>query len=166
MVYFGCMRVGLWRHSSNIKQVIIPNFFHIVNAFSTGLPVDFCIYKKKDRQSRSFQTVKKACHCEERSDVAIRFSFWEGTDSHTSDIGHWFGMTGNGTAGRCEHRPLRSRKRHVQRAGRVARPYTCRKSPSGLFLISIPYFVRSRRTTDSIFAVPGNMSTAAARTAP
>ena len=30
----------------------------------------------------------------------------------------------------------------------------------------ISHFVRSRRTTDSIFAVPGNMSTAAARTAP
>ena len=58
MVYFGCMRVGLWRHSSNIKQVIIPNFFHIVNAFSTGFPVDFCIYKKKTGEAGLFRLSK------------------------------------------------------------------------------------------------------------
>ena len=30
------MKVGLCRHFPNIKQVIIPIFFHIVNGFSTG----------------------------------------------------------------------------------------------------------------------------------
>ena len=27
--------------------------------------------------------------------VAIRFLYTKKTDSHTSDIGHWFGMTGS-----------------------------------------------------------------------
>ena len=47
MVYFGCMRVGLWRHSSNIKQVIIPIFFHIVNGFSTGFAGGFLYSNEK-----------------------------------------------------------------------------------------------------------------------
>ena len=33
------------------------------------------------------------CHCEERSDAAIRSSQPKETDFHTSDIGHWRGMT-------------------------------------------------------------------------
>ena len=49
------------------------------------------------------------CHCEERSDAAIRSPQPEKTDSHTSDIGHWFGMTARraGNGGTHGSRPTR-----------------------------------------------------------
>ena len=66
------------------------------------------VYSKRDRLAPvSFETVKKVCHCE-----PVRRLAWQSvskthnsctfpqipsqkvTDSHTSDIGHWFGMTG------------------------------------------------------------------------
>ena len=89
------------------------------------------------------------CHCEERSDAAIRSPQPKETDSHTSDIGHWRGITalraGNGgthgsrptgcgghpgrteasapTTGRRGRRPLRNHKGCVQWADRGIRPY-------------------------------------------
>ena len=36
------------------------------------------------------------CHCEERSDAAIRSPQLKETDSHASDVDHWLGMTGVG----------------------------------------------------------------------
>ena len=66
------------------------------------------VYSKRDRLAPvSFETVKKVRHCE-----PVRRLAWQSvskthnsctfpqipnqkvTDSHTSDIGHWFGMTG------------------------------------------------------------------------
>lgn len=41
------MKVGLCRHFPNIKQVIIPIFFHIVNGFSTGFAGGFLYYNEK-----------------------------------------------------------------------------------------------------------------------
>ena len=51
-------------------------------------------------QRSFFETVKKACHCEPVRRLAwqsVSPSLLRGgiTDSHTSDIGHWFRMTGN-----------------------------------------------------------------------
>ena len=43
------------------------------------------------------------CHCEERSDAAIRSPQPKETDSHTSDIGHWFGMTARRAVGSAGH---------------------------------------------------------------
>ena len=39
--------MGLCRHFPNIKQVIIPIFFHIVNRFSTGFAGGFLYYNEK-----------------------------------------------------------------------------------------------------------------------
>ena len=41
------MKVGLCRHFPNIKQVIIPIFFHIVNGFSTGFAGGSLYYNEK-----------------------------------------------------------------------------------------------------------------------
>lgn len=41
------MKVGLCRHFPNIKQVIIPIFFHIVNGVSTGFAGGFLYYNEK-----------------------------------------------------------------------------------------------------------------------
>ena len=41
------MKVGLCRHFPNIKQVIIPIFFHIVNGFSTGFSGGSLYYNEK-----------------------------------------------------------------------------------------------------------------------
>ena len=66
------------------------------------------VYSKRDRRAPvSFETVKKVCHCEpvrrlawqsvsktHNSCTFPQISSQKVTDSHTSDIGHWFGMTG------------------------------------------------------------------------
>jgi len=81
------------------------------------------------------------CHCEERSDAAIRSPQPEETDSHTSDIGHWCGMTARraGDGGTHGSRPTgcgghpgwaeasaptRQNRNRAKRDGEDAVPYT------------------------------------------
>ena len=62
------------------------------------------------------------CHCEERSDAAIRSPQSKETDSHASDTVTGVGMTGVG-CGRRDTRVPPYRVRRFYGADRVVRPY-------------------------------------------
>ena len=66
--------------------------WRILALFRAGIVAFFCrdrYNKDKDETSRSFRA---SAH----TGVGIRFPCVESTDCHTSDIGHWFAMTGLG----------------------------------------------------------------------
>ena len=88
---------------------------------------------------------KMLCHCETSSQTGRGnpFSFDKDTDSHTSDVGHWFGMTGS---------RIRACKLGIRQpqTGSFRTRHRCLCSE---YISSIPAPVASPDTKISLFAV-------------
>ena len=104
------------------------------------------IAPRADKKARC----KMLCHCETISQTGRGnpFSFDKDTDSHTSDVGHWFGMTGS----RILRRALRACKLGIRQpqTGSFRARHRCLCSE---YRSSIPAPCASPDTKISLFAV-------------